>query len=79
MSNNTGELQEQLTDDLLWGTQAIADFIGKSLTETQYLIRIDALPIGRLGKKTLIASKRQLRRYLTAKTESKPHVGARHV
>lgn len=55
----------EVSDDLLWGTQAIADFIGKSLTETQYLIRINALPIGRLGPKTLFASKKQLRRHLT--------------
>jgi hypothetical protein len=63
MSNDVAE--PQVSDDLLWGTQAIADFIGKSLTETQYLIRIEALPIGRLGSKTLFASKKQLRRALT--------------
>jgi hypothetical protein len=57
--------QEQLRDDLVWGTQAIADEIGRSLTETQYLIRIGALPVGRLGPKTLFASRRQLRRHLT--------------
>jgi hypothetical protein len=56
------------TEDVLWGTQAIADFIGKSLHETQYLIRIKKLPVGRLGPKTLFASKRQLRRHLTPKT-----------
>jgi len=66
MSDNVTELQhQQLTDDLLWGTQAIADFIGRSLTETQYLVRIEALPIGRLGPKLLIASKQQLQRHLT--------------
>jgi hypothetical protein len=66
MSDNTTELQH-LQDDLLWGTQAIADFIGKSLTETQYLIRIEAIPIGRLGPKTIFGSKRQLRKHLTPK------------
>jgi hypothetical protein len=66
MSNDAAELQ-QVADDLLWGTKAIADFIGKSLSETQYLIRVDKLPIGRLGAKTIFASKRQLRRHLTPK------------
>jgi hypothetical protein len=56
-----------VSDDVLWGAQAIADFIGKSLTETQYLIRTGVLPVGRLGPKTLFASKRQLRRHLTPK------------
>jgi len=70
MSNNVTELQEQhLTDDLLWGTQAIADFIGLSLSEVQYLIRKKKLPIGRLGPKLLFASKRQLRRHLTSTTQ----------
>ena len=58
---------EKLYHDLVWGTQAIADEIGKSLTETQYLIRKKAIPIGRLGKTTLFASRRQLRAHLTPK------------
>jgi hypothetical protein len=66
MSNDV--VEQQVADDVLWGTQAIADYLGKSLTETQYLIRIKALPIGRLGPKTLFASKRQLRRHLTPKS-----------
>ena len=65
MSDQAGEPQ-QVSDDLLWGTQAIADYIGRSLTETQYLIRIRALPVGRLGPKTLFASKKQLHKTLTA-------------
>jgi hypothetical protein len=59
------ESEQKLTDDLVWGTQAIADTIGRSLVETQYLIRKKKLPIGRLGPKLLFASKRQLRRHLT--------------
>jgi hypothetical protein len=57
-----------LSDDLLWGAQAIADEIGRSLSETQYLIRTGAITVGRLGPKTLVASRRQLRRDLTPKT-----------
>ncbi len=67
--NDATELQQvAVNDDVLWGTQAIADYIGKSLSETQYLIRAGALPIGRLGPKTLFASKRLLRRHLTPKS-----------
>jgi hypothetical protein len=67
-SDVTASESQKLSDDLVWGTQAIADEIGKSLTKTQYLIRKKKLPIGRLGPKTLFASKRQLQRYLTPKT-----------
>ena len=68
MSDDIGELQQAaIKDDLVWGTQRIADEIGKSLTETQYLIRVGALPVRRLGPKTIFASKRQLRRHLTPK------------
>lgn len=63
MSDNARE--QQVSDDLLWGTQTVADYIGKSLTETQYLIRIKAIPIGQLGPKTLFASKKQLAKALT--------------
>ena len=66
MSENVAELQ----DDLLWGTAAIGRFINKSLTETQYLIRVKAIPVGRLGPKIIFASKRQLRRTLTPKEET---------
>jgi hypothetical protein len=60
----------ELDSDLLWGASAIGRFIGKTLVETQYLIRTKQLPIGRLGAKTLFASKRQLRRYLASKTNA---------
>jgi hypothetical protein len=61
--------EEKLADDIVYGAQAIADEIGQSLTRTQYLIRIGALPVGRLGPKLLFASRRQLRRRFTAKSE----------
>jgi hypothetical protein len=69
MSTKT-DLQQPsaLSDDLLWGTKAIADFIGRSLTETQYLIREKKITVGRPGKKTIVGSKRQLQRDLTPKT-----------
>jgi hypothetical protein len=60
-----------VAEDILWGTQAIADFLGRSLHETQYLIRKRALPIGRLGPKLLFSSKQQLQRRLTPQIESR--------
>jgi hypothetical protein len=59
--------QSELADDLLWGAQAIADYIGESLHRTQYLIRTGAIPVAKLGPKTLIGRKRQLDRHLTPK------------
>jgi hypothetical protein len=63
------EQQVAAGDDLLWGCQEIADYIGLSLREVQYLVRKKKLPIGRLGPKLLFASKRQLRRHLTSTTQ----------
>jgi hypothetical protein len=68
MSDKVADSQQPaLNDDLLWGTKAIADFIGRSLVETQYLIRKGKITVGRTGPKTIIGSKRQLRRELTQK------------
>jgi hypothetical protein len=62
-------IDQQLTEDLLWGAQQIADFIGKSLTETQYLIRTKQLPIAQFKKGgAIIGSKQQLLKHFTAKT-----------
>jgi hypothetical protein len=69
MSDDTAEQQAAAGDDLLWGCKEIADYIGLSLREVQYLVRKNKLPIGRLGPKLLFASKRQLRRHLTSSTQ----------
>ena len=52
------------SDDLLWGGQAVADFLGISLDRLYYLIRIKRLPIAKLGRKTIVASKKKLQRAL---------------
>jgi hypothetical protein len=71
MPNNTSDShQPTISDDICWGVQAIAREIGRSKTETEYLIRSGMITVSRLGKKTLIASKRQLRRDLTQKSEA---------
>jgi hypothetical protein len=58
-----------LIDDLLWGTKSIAAFIGKSLTETQYLVGKNKIPVGRLGPKTVFASKKQLTSHFSSATQ----------
>ena len=70
MSDDVTKLEPR--SDILWGTQEIADFIGVSLTEAQYLVRAGKLPIGRLGPKRLFASRRQLQKHLTHETQLVP-------
>ena len=50
------------SDDLLWGAQAIADYLGISLDRVYYAIKTRQLPVGKLGRKTIIASKKKLQR-----------------
>jgi hypothetical protein len=52
------------SDDLLWGAQQIADFLGVSTDRVYYLIKTQRLPIGKLGRKTVVASRRKLQRAL---------------
>jgi hypothetical protein len=66
--SSDADKQQALSDDLIWGAQAIADFLGLSRSEVHYLLRMNALPVGRLGPKTIFASKQQLRRHFTTKS-----------
>jgi hypothetical protein len=50
------------SDDLLWGAQAIADFLGVSIDRVYYQIRTKQLPIAKLGRKTVVASRKKLQR-----------------
>jgi hypothetical protein len=52
------------SDDLLWGGQAVADFLGIPLTRVYYLVRTGQLPIAKLGRKTIVASKKKLQRVI---------------
>lgn len=52
------------SDDLLWGAAAVAQFLGVSLDRVYYLIRTKRLPIAKLGRKSIVASKKKLRRAL---------------
>jgi hypothetical protein len=69
MTKETADTRQApaISDDIIWGTAAIAHEIHRSLSETQYLIRNKAIPVGRLGPKTIFASRSQLRRHLTPK------------
>jgi hypothetical protein len=71
MSDIETDKQATPSDDLLWGAQAVADFLGVSTDRVYYLIRKNAnpktpknekLPIGKLGRKTVVASRRKLQR-----------------
>jgi hypothetical protein len=49
-------------DDLLWGARAVADFLGVSVDRVYYLVRMKRLPIAKLGRKTIVASRKKLQR-----------------
>ena len=46
--------------DLLWGAQAIADFIGKNYRQTVYLLSTNKLPAQKIGA-TWIGNRARLR------------------
>jgi hypothetical protein len=65
MSDIEKEKQAAPSDDLLWGAQAIADFLGVSVDRVYYLIRVRRLPIAKLGRKTVVASRKKLQRAIS--------------
>jgi hypothetical protein len=71
MSDNAADSQQPaLSDDLVWHAQGIANELGVSLTQAQYLIRTGAVTVGRLGPKTIFTTRRQLRRDMTARMQA---------
>ena len=64
MSDQTTK-QTKVGDDLVWGAEAIADELNLTVGQVYNLIRGKRIPIIKLSTKTIIASKRQLRRALT--------------
>jgi hypothetical protein len=65
MSDIDKEKQTAPGDDLLWGAQSIADFLGVSVDRVYYLIKTKRLPIAKLGRKTVVASRKKLQRALS--------------
>ena len=44
-----------LPGDLIWGAQAIADYISRPVRTVYYLIDKGALPVTKLGPRTIVA------------------------
>jgi hypothetical protein len=65
MSNIEKEKQPVPSDDLLWGAQAIADYLGVTTDRVYYIIRTKRLPIKKLGHRTVVASRKKLQRAIT--------------
>jgi hypothetical protein len=65
MSQHPDDKPPAINADVLWGAQAIADELGVSLQRVYYLIRERKIPFSKIGNKTIVASRRQLRRVLT--------------
>jgi hypothetical protein len=65
LAASTKPPQPAPSNDLLWGAQAIAEFLGVPIDRVYYLIRTKRVPFTKLGPKTILASKRQLRRALS--------------
>jgi hypothetical protein len=59
------ESNRALAEDLLWGVAAIAAEIGRTERQTYHMIEADKLPVKRLGPKIIVASRAELRAYLT--------------
>ena len=58
-----------LATDLLWGADIIARFIGRPLRQVYYLIEAKQLPVRRLGAKTIVASRSELRAFLRGEAD----------
>jgi hypothetical protein len=55
--------------DLLWGAQAIADYIGKNYRQTVYLLSTKKLPAQKIGA-TWIGNRSKLRARLLGEEEA---------
>ena len=65
MSRKDPPTESSLADDVIWGVggeRGIAAEIGRSPQQTYYLIARGKLPVTKLGHRTIIASRKQLRR-----------------
>lgn len=67
MANHYETRSETLGDDLLWGREAIARFIGKSVRQTTYLLETGRIPGGKVGAQWC-ASRAALRQHFASLT-----------
>jgi hypothetical protein len=51
---------ENTPNDVIWGAKKIADHIGRTLSQTYYLIRTKKIPAKKLGPRTIMARKSEL-------------------
>jgi hypothetical protein len=50
-------------DDLVWGCEAIGAVLGVDRTKVYYLIKTNAIPVSRINKRTIVASRRKLQKW----------------
>jgi hypothetical protein len=62
--------QPQRSGDLLWGAEAIAHHIDRSVRQTYYLIERQRIPVTKLGHKTIVASRAELDAHLKSETST---------
>ncbi len=63
------EVPANLANDLIWGAQAIADYLGCPRWQVYYLARNGNIPVQKLGKKTMVARRSELDRATSALKE----------
>jgi hypothetical protein len=59
-----------LPNDILWGADAIAGYIGRERHAAYYLIRKGLIPAKKLGPKTICARKSEIDRALAQQAEA---------
>jgi hypothetical protein len=64
-----GLVPSNLPNDVLWGCASIAHYIGRTRSQTFYLIKKRRIPVKQIGPKTILARKSELDRAL-AKLEA---------
>jgi hypothetical protein len=52
-----------LADDLVWGAEAIGGVLGINRERVYYLIKTKAIPVSRINKRTIVASRRKLMKW----------------
>jgi predicted DNA-binding transcriptional regulator AlpA len=69
-TKSKSDLPTTLPVDILWGADQIGEYIGRSRSETYYLIRKGAIPAKKLGPKTIVARKTEIDKALASFTEA---------
>ena len=62
-SPKTAQSGIHLADDLVWGAEAIGAVLGINRERVYYLIKTKAIPVSRINKRTIVASRRKLTKW----------------